>query len=1228
MRISSIVTIIILASRLTFAGGLEVKFSGAIKEGIKLPAGVTVNSEGKIFVADKKDNKVLVYTLDGKLIKSAGEKGNKPGQLGSPVDLAIYKDRLYVLEQGNSRISCFGFDLNFIESFGSKGNGGGQFSSPTGLAIDPYGSIYVADTGNKRIQIISPQGIFYATIEDKTLFKNLTDVAVDSLRNIYALDKTNNTVSKFSAEGNPIFTFGGLGNDPAQFKNPTSIAVDKKGYIYVADAGNFRIQVFDKEGAFFAQLGIRGKGPAQFEGLCSLSIDEQNRLFIADEKNKEVQLFSQEEKTGLDLPSFPPFIRAEFKKLLPEIKTIDLATDLESNLYLIDSQNKIRVLDKDFKEKFQEVALQRGGTPLAIGQKGMSPKGVVVSPSKKIYVLDGGKSQVLIFDADGKFINNEASLSFGRKGSERGQFNCPSALALDKDENLYIADTNNFRVQIYDKDGIFKDAFGKRGVGVEDFQMISDLALDSQGDIYILDEKANCVKKFNKEGKFIVAFGKEKFLKPKDLFIDAQDVLYILDAGNQKVWLFNTAGEELAAFGSGGKEKINLINPETMVLDKEGNVFIGNPAGRFQQFFLHHLSCFEKGNYYLIKGKFDLSLLEYNKEIAKNPENVYAYIRLGELYLNGNKFKEATTVLEQAVKKTPENTEALILLGRTYFKSGRLKEAKSAYRQAIELAPKITQTYAELALAYEKEKDYSLAIITLKQALKGHDDPKFLSKINELITSWEKAVKSRPSLEIEEVKINRIFSATYKYYNENPIGSIKIRNNTNDVLKQIKISLFIKEFMDFAWEIKMDEMEPFSIVEVPLFATFNDKILSMTEDTPFLTQLTLTYYEKDVEKQTSMTKPSTLYSKNALLWANQEMIAAFITPQSAAIREFTRKVIGEFRGDAKLEMVNEKLATAMLLFDALSAYKMVYSPDPSTPYSQTSLKLDVVDYLQFPFETLKYKSGDCDDLTVSFASCLETEGVDTILVTVPGHIFLMFYTGVGIEQIQMLPFDKEMLVVLEDKIWIPVEVTKVSYSFLSAWYQGAEEYKKWKKEGQIGHINTHKAWGKYQTGTWRDIDFHAEVPAKDKIAQIVYKDLETLTRKIVESAILDYKKLLEIDPKDITAMNQVGIVYAKFGLYDEAIAIFEEIIKIKAENPEAYGNLGNIYYLQDKFDSALTQYKLALELDPNNAKAHINLSLVYFKKKMFAEAKEEFNKAKELDPSIESRYGEYKNLLF
>jgi len=1214
--IGSIAGLVILTSQLVFAAGLEVKLAGIIKadlsgKGFKEPTAVVANVEDKLFVADKKNNKILLFDSAGKFIKGVGEKGSKLGQLSSPADLAVYKDKLYVLEQGNNRISCFDFDLNFIKSLGSRGKGGGQFSSPTGLAIDPFGSIYVADTQNKRVQIINPQGIFYSAIDGKTLFKDLADVAVDPMRNIYALDKVNNKVFKFSPEGKLIFSFGSLGNGAGQFKNPAAIAVDKKGYIYVADTGNFRIQVFDKEGVFFAQVGIRGKGPAQFEGLCSLSIDEQNRLLTADEKNKEVQIFSQEEKSGLEIPMFPPFIRAEFKKILPGIKAIDLTTDLDSNLYLIDAQGKIRVWDKDLKEKFQ------------IGQKGMSPKGIVVSPSKKIYAIDSARGQVLVFDETGKLIN-----SLGCKGSERGQFNCPQAVAMDKNENLYIADTNNFRVQIYGQDGIFKNTFGKRGMGLEDFQLITDLALDRVGNIYILDEKANCIKKFTKEGKFIANFGKNKFLKPKDLFIDAQDVIYILDAGNQKIWLFDTSGEELATFGSGGKEEFSLINPETLCVDKEGNVYVGNSAGRFQQFFLHQLSCFEKGNYYKVLGRFDLAQIEYNKELTQHPDNVMASIKLGELYLDARNLKDAVTVLEQAIKKAPRNVELLILLGRTYFKSDRLKEAKCAYRQAIELAPKMSQIYNELALVYEKEKDYSSSLITLKLALKGYEDPKIQAKINELTPLWEKSPKSRPSLEIEEVKIDRIFSAIYKYYNENPIGELKIRNNTNDVLKQIKISLFVKEFMDFAWEIKIDEMEPFSIVEVPLFATFNDRMLSITEDTPFLTQLTLSYYENNVEKQTSITKPSTLYSKNALLWANQDMVAAFITPQSPVIRGFTKKVIGEFRGDAKLEMMNEKLATAILLFDALSAYKMGYSPDPTNPYNQSSLKLDIVDYIQFPFETLKYKSGDCDDLTILYASCLEGEGVNTILVTSPGHIFLLFDTNVGVEQVQTLPFDKEVLIVVDNEIWIPVEVTKIGSSFLSAWYQGAMEYRKWEKEGKIHHINTHKAWSKYQTGTWRDVDFQPDMPSKNKIAEMVYNDLETLTRKILESLTADYKKLLEIDPQDVKALNQLGIIYGKFGLYEDAIKIFEQAIKINPASYEGYCNLGNIYYLQEKFDLAITQYQLSLELAPHNAKTHINLSLVYFKKKMIDKAKEEFYKAVELDPTITEQFGEYKNLLF
>ncbi len=1187
--VSGVAALIILTYQLTFATGLEVKFLGVLKEGFNVPAGVIANSEGKIFVADKKTHKILAFDKDGKFIKSAGEKGKNAGQLNQPRDLAIYKDKLYVLEQENSRISCFDFDLNFINTFGLKGKEAGQFNSPTGMAIDPYGSVYVADTKNKRVQILNLQGIFYSSIGDKIMFKNLIDVAVDSLRNIYVLD--NEKVFKFSPTGELIWSFGGIGKEPSQFKNPTSIAIDKKGYIYVADQGNFRIQVFDKKGKFTSQLGIQGKGPAQFEMLTAVSIDDQNRLWTADEKTKEVQSLAQEEKAELDLPSFPPFVRVEFKNITENMRDTILTLDNKSNLCLI-------------------------------GRKVMfkKSKGIVISPSGKIYVVNSEKNQVQVhtFDSGDKPI-----FSFGHKGKNKGEFASPSGIAIDKKENVYVADTNNFRIQIFDKNGIFKNTFGEKGLELENFQLPIDVAVDSQGNIYVLDQKTNCVKKFTPEGKFIANLGNEKFLKPTDIFIDPHNIIYILD--NQRVCVFNTLGEILGSFGSGGKEKYNFVNPQTLVIDKEGNIYIGDLAGRIQQFFLHQLSSFEKGNYYLVKDKVDLAQIEYKKELEQNPQNIKAYLNMAQLYIKTGAFKEAATTLEKAVKNEPEQIETFLLLGEVYFKLAKFKEAKEAYRQVIKLAPKLIDAYYGLALVYEKEKDYSLAIITLKQALKLQPDSQYQAKLNELITLWEENPKSRPSLEIEEVVIDPIFSAIYKYYNENPIGKIKIRNNTNYVLKQMKISLFIKEFMDFAWEIEIEAMEPFSKEDVQLFATFNDRILSITEDTPFLNQLTLTYYEKDVEKKTSITKPATLYSKNALLWKNREMIAAFITPQSTPIREFTKDVIRKFRGDAKLEMINEKLATAMLLFNALSACKIVYSPDPANPYNETSRKIDVVDYIQFPFETLKYKSGDCDDLVTLYATCLEGEGVNTTLVTSPEHIFLMFYTDVGREQ---LPFDKELLVVMDDKIWIPVEVTQISSSFLSAWYQGAKEYRKWEKEGKINHINTRKAWSKYQTGTWRDVDFHPELPSKEKIAEMVYKDIETLTRKILETSTQDYKKLLEIDPKDIIALNQLGIIYGKFGLYDDAIKIFEEAKKINAENPEAYCNLGNIYYLQEKFDLATTQYKLSLELDPNNAKAHINLSLVYFKQKMIIEAKEEFNKAKELDPTIEEAHGEYKNLLF
>ena len=130
----------------------------------------------------------------------------------------------------------------------------------------------------------------------------------------------------------------------------------------------------------------------------------------------------------------------------------------------------------------------------------------------------------------------------------------------------------------------------------------------------------------------------------------------------------------------------------------------------------------------------------------------------------------------------------------------------------------------------------------------------------------------------------------------------------------------------------------------------------------------------------------------------------------------------------------------------------VMSLTPNTPY--TSLRDDQVDYVQFPRETLRLKSGDCDDLSVLLSAGLENLGIQTALVEVPGHLFLMFNTGLKAEDASLVSQDPELLVIRDDMVWVPVEATMINASFSEAWAEGARKYQKALKESNLGVIKS------------------------------------------------------------------------------------------------------------------------------------------------------------------------------
>lgn len=227
--------------------------------------------------------------------------GSGLGQLDSPTGIATGQDgTIYVLNAANARIDRYASDGTFI------GIWNGQVEEPlklswngvqggTGLKVGPDGLIYIADTWNHAVVVVSPDGKVVRVLGNRGVQADITDAASPDQQpglffgprdiavtgdRIYVTDTGNERVQVFALDGTFITAFGGYGEGNGQFIEPTGIAVAPDGSIWVADSGNARLQQFNAEGAFIASYPIaEWEGQQGINRLNMLAFDENGILY-------------------------------------------------------------------------------------------------------------------------------------------------------------------------------------------------------------------------------------------------------------------------------------------------------------------------------------------------------------------------------------------------------------------------------------------------------------------------------------------------------------------------------------------------------------------------------------------------------------------------------------------------------------------------------------------------------------------------------------------------------------------------------------------------------------------------------------------------------------------------------------------------------------------------------------------------------------------------------------
>ena len=574
---------------------------------------------------------------------------------------------------------------------------------------------------------------------------------------------------------------------------------------------------------------------------------------------------------------------------------------------------------------------------------------------------------------------------------------------------------------------------------------------------------------------------------------------------------------------------------------------------------------------------------------SASPELEY---RLGRVYQDANLFDDSRKHLERAAGIRPNWAGPHIALGNLYSKRRLFDEAIAAFEKAVELDP----------------TDENRAILNVAFAER--------SKALEFSSN-------APQLLLSDLNLQRVFSAAYKKYLDQPIGSVKLKNVSATDYGNLKLSFQIKEFMDFPSSVDIPTIAGNETREIPIVATFNNKILEVDEDTGVQVEVRLTYLRDGQKDDISLTQPMTIYGKNAIVWGDSAMVGSFVTPKDDTLRDYVRQVVNAFQPDPG--PLNDKLVAAMAYFSSLTAAGTNYLIDPNTPF--TELRDDQIDYVQFPRETLRLKSGDCDDLSVLISAGLENLGIKTAFIEVPGHLFLMFDTGLAAEDAALISQDSSLLAFKDGNVWIPLEATMVNTSFSEAWAEGANKYQTALQADELGIIDLDRAWRQYQPVTLRKASYTIDLPEKRRTESLVNQARNLLLAKSIDRLVLPYQTMVANNPKNVAARLQIAILYARYGLYEDAEIAFEALEELAPGNSAVMTNQGNLYFLQEDYQRAIDNYSKAAELDGEDGGIWINLSMAQYKAGDLAKARTSYQQAVELDTKLKQEYDAYSKLL-
>jgi DNA-binding beta-propeller fold protein YncE len=534
---------------------------------------VAVNNTGHVYVVDEEEKNVKVFDQNGNYMFQWGSNGSGDGEFDRPQHIAINSSGyVYVTERTGTRIQVFDPSGNYMFQFGEYGTGDGQFREISGITFNSTGHVFVVDyfSGSNLVLVFNPDGTFIR--KWGTYGGGTTDIgapvgiAINSTGHVHILVEWGTKVKIFDEFGTYIRSFGSDGSGDGQFDSMYSISINGTDQIYISDEQLDRIQIFDADGNYLKQWGSSGSGDNQFDHPHGITCDpNSNKIYVADQENGRISVFDE---NGIYLNQWGKIINSLDGQLAC---ARGIAVNSTGHRYVLDSEKKcVQVFDEngDFMFKFGSFGVPTGISISSAGTvyiansvsgyvgiynadgsfvSSFEPTGnwepmcgglAINSSSGNVYVAEGGSSSQIIYTTS---VGGSLG-SWGSSGSGPSQFDDPEGIAINASGHVYVADTGNNRIQVFEDDGTFVNQWGSIGSSNGLFNEPTGITINETGHVFVVDKKNNRIQVFDENGNYIDQWGsfgpgKGQFNNPHGIVIN-NGRIYVSDENNYVIQIF------------------------------------------------------------------------------------------------------------------------------------------------------------------------------------------------------------------------------------------------------------------------------------------------------------------------------------------------------------------------------------------------------------------------------------------------------------------------------------------------------------------------------------------------------------------------------------------------------------------------------------------------------------------------------------------------------------------